>query len=225
MSFKFGPAEIILSNRQNYLKKLGLSYEQCVAMACDNGSQIIIMDNNNLATYQNASAQKDMLLSEVLITNKKNLPLMLLTADCIPATFYDPIKKIIALAHFNRHTIGNDLASKTITTLKEKFGVKPTDLLINFGPYIHTESYVFDLPLDTQPPTQLTDFVLKKDDQVQIDLRSAFIHQLTKAGATKTNITTSPSNTGNSSQYFSHYRSTRDQTYPTGRMATVLMLK
>jgi copper oxidase (laccase) domain-containing protein len=225
MSFKFSPDKEVLLNRQNYLKKLGLSYDQCVAMACDNGSQITVINDSNLATYQAPETQEKMLISEVLITANKNLPLMLLTADCIPAAFYDPIKKVIALAHFNRHTIAHDLATKTVVTLSEKFQSKPSDLQVSFGPYIHTESYVFDLPLDQPPSEQLADFVLKKDSQVQIDLRSAFIHQLTKAGVNKTNLTTSPSNTANSTNYFSHYRSARETDYIDGRMATILMLK
>jgi copper oxidase (laccase) domain-containing protein len=165
-----------------------------------------------------------MLQSEVLITQEKNLALMLLTADCIPAIFYDPVQKIIALAHLNRKTIAHDLAQKTVDFLRERFKTNPADLLVHFGPHIKKESYYFPIPLAEKPKTQMAPFIEERDSIAYIDLTSAFLHQLEVSGVTKDHVTISDIDTGKSDQHFSHVRTQRNLQYPLGRLATIAML-
>lgn len=224
MGFRFGEHKDVVENRAQFLAKHGVSYENHICMACTQGSIITNVNISNYAAYLGAKTPEAMLESEVLVTQEKDLALMLLTADCIPGVFYDPVREVIALAHLNRHTIAHDLAQKTVSFLREHYGSKAADLRIHFGPHIQVNSYCFSLPLTSDPPPQLADFVLKQGDTVKIDLQGAFKHQLIKAGVVRDHITVSTSDTATSQQHFSHYRAKHDTAYPEGRMATIAML-
>lgn len=224
MSFRFGDAPNVVDNRRRFLQENGADYADCVCMACDHGEKIIAVSKNLIdSKHFGTTTQADMLTAEVLVTQDTNLPLMLLTADCIPGIFYDPKQKVIALAHLNRHTITYDLGRKTVDFLTQKYGSDPKDLCIQFGPHIQVNSYRFTAPLENRPSPQLADFILKDGKDVKIDLCGAFKHQISKAGAPRENITVSQSDTAASSRYFSHYRSIRES-HPEGRMATIAML-
>ncbi len=222
MSFLCDEQPSVIKNRGQFLAQHCVPFAQHVCMACNNGQTILAVTSNTPGV--GAEGHSKMPNAEVLVTRETNLALMLLTADCIPASFYDPVQKVIALAHLNRHTVAFNLAQKTVAYLQQHYQSQSTDLLVYFGPHIQVDSYQFPLPLDTPPAAQLADFVMKQNDQVKIDLQGAFKHQLIKAGVPKTNITVSASDTGQSDRYFSHYRSTRNSDHPAGRMATILMM-
>lgn len=53
----------------------------------------IVSDDNNFDNPPTCDA---------LITDKKNIPLMVMVADCSPILFYDKTKEVIAVAHAGR---------------------------------------------------------------------------------------------------------------------------
>ncbi|MDC1205504.1 polyphenol oxidase family protein [Candidatus Pacebacteria bacterium] len=222
MSFRFGEVDEVLKNRRVFLEKNGINFKSHICMACNHGENIIAVNRGNVEV--GATSQEEMIEAEVLITQEKNLALMLLTADCIPAIFYDPVHEVIALAHLNRKTITYDLAQKTVSFLSEHFESKLSDLHIHFGPHIRKDSYVFDTPLAEETPPQLTNFIEEVGGQLRIDLTAAFIHQLNEVGIESAQVSISDIDTGTSTNHFSHYRSSRDPKYPSGRLATVLMM-
>ncbi len=220
MSFRIGETQQALQNRKQFLLKHGVNFKSHICMKCDHGTQITTVNRSNLC-YGSVS-QKDMLLSEVLVTQEKGLALMLLTADCLPVSFYDPITQTIALAHFSRQTIAKLLPKKTIDYLRGHFSIDPANLIIQIGPYIHTNSYLFPAPQPTLPEA-INPYAIKTDTYVCIDLISACTAQLTKEGVILKNIYASLIDTATSSDHFSHYRSEK-QNVPEGRLATILMI-
>ena len=221
MSFCIGDTTDSLSNRKKFLLQNEIDFENHICMKCDHGEEIIAInrDNYNLG----ATTQDDMFTAEVLVTQEKGLALMLLTADCLPVSFYDPTTQTIALAHCSRKTISNNLPQKTISFLRENFSIDPSNLLIQIGPHIHSSSYSFPLP---QPdlPLSIAPFVTKTETQTHIDLILACNHQLHKEGIPSENISASEIDTATSPNHFSHFRS-KKQNAPHGRLATILMLK
>jgi copper oxidase (laccase) domain-containing protein len=131
---------------------------------------------------------------------------MLLTADCLPVSFYDPVTQTIALAHFSRETISKMLPQKTVGFLREHFSVDPPNLLIAIGPHIHTDSYSFPLPQSELPPT-IAPFTKTTASHIHIDLVSACNHQLIQEGVLIENISVSDVDTTTSPEHFSHYQS------------------
>ncbi len=223
MSFRIGDTTNSLKNRKQFLSKNGIAFQNHICMKCDHREKITVITKEHHTQYFGAQIQKAMLQSEVLVTQEKNIALMLLTADCIPASFYDPVTQTIALAHFSRETIANMLPQKTIGFLREQCAIDPTNLMIHIGPHIHKESYAFHLPSHHIQP-QMLPYTEKENNTIRVNLAGACTHQIIQAGISTSHITISEIDTYTSSNHFSHYRSTKEKT-PEGRFATIIMMK
>lgn len=69
-----------------------------------------------------------------LITDRLDLALLIMHADCQAAIFYDPIHHIIANAHSGwRGSVAN-IYRNTIEMMKKRFGSRPEDLLVGISP-------------------------------------------------------------------------------------------
>ena len=224
MSFRFGKEKDVIDNRNRFLEKNRLDYQDCICMRCDHGSKIFSVNRRDFTANFGAASSETMLESEVLVTNEPGTVLMLLTADCLPTAFYDPIQKVIALAHLNRKTIAHDLGQKTVSFLTEHYNTDPANLLVAIGPHIKKESYRFELPLNTPIPLQLKNHTEESAGFVSLDLAAAEIDQLTKVGVQKKHIAISNIDSATSPDYFSHYQNQRDAQYPAGRMATIFSM-
>ncbi len=78
---------------------------------------------------------------DALITNKKNTPLMIMSADCIGILFYDPIQMAIGVAHAGRNGTFLEIAKKTIESMCENYGSDPKDIQVELGPSIQKCCY------------------------------------------------------------------------------------
>ncbi len=221
MDFRFGEPKQVIANRTRFLEEHGIRYQQHIAMRCDHGEIITLVDATHSAV--GACTQGDQVHSEVLITQAKDLALMLLTADCQSTSFYDPVTQTIALAHISRQTLTQGLTQQTLAFLGEEFGIKPEDLRVHIGPAIHKESYAFALPLQ-HVAEPLVGFIEERDGCAYIDLISAHQHILFSSGIRPENLTTSPEDTGDGREYFSHHHSVRTNENDEARMATILMM-
>ena len=219
MSLRFSDKETIRNNLSRFLAEHNLNKPQSVMMECDHGEKIVLVDKESLTDKDDWLHYQP---AEVLVTGEANLTLLLLTADCLPISFYDPITKTIALAHLSRQTTALELAKKTVRFLIDKRGVNPADLKVSVGPYIHAKSYCFPLPLEDKHPT-IAPFITEADGIGRIDLKAANETALKEAGVNPKNIGWSPIDTATSPNHFSYYRHQRDQNDTPGRMATLLL--
>ncbi len=206
MSLRFSSQETGSDNLRLFLAKYGLDNPRGVIMKCNHGEKIVLVDQEHLI------AKDDWLYyqpAEVLVTGEINLALLLLTADCLPISFYDPVTKTIALAHLSRQTTILKLAQKTVRFLVEKRGVKAADLKVSVGPYIYAKSYCFPLPLAEKNPI-LTPFITETDGVGRVDLRAANETALKEVGVKSERIEWSPIDTATSPDHFSHYPAVRE---------------
>ena len=75
-----------------------------------------------------------------LITNKKNIALGILTADCAPVFIFDPIKKVIAVAHVGWRGAYKKIIIKIIKKLII-LGSKKENIITTVGPCIAQQNY------------------------------------------------------------------------------------
>jgi len=221
MDFRFGEPKAVIENRTQFLQKKNIAYQDHIAMRCDHGSSITLV--SSLHPSVGARTQEDQVHSEVLITQEKNLALMLFTADCQSMSLYDPVTHTIALAHISRQTLCNNLSTKVVEFLTQELSVKPEDLLVNIGPSIQKESYSFPLPLDAVHPA-LFAFIEERDGYAFIDLPSAHTQELLSLGITKDHLFVSNEDTA-SEKYFSYAKAKHAKQPDPGRMATILMMR
>ena len=76
-----------------------------------------------------------------LITNLRNTPLLIFTADCVPVVFYDKKQGVVALAHAGwRGTYGN-IAGEMVDIMIDKYGCEVVDIKTIIGPSVSVDNY------------------------------------------------------------------------------------
>ena len=216
MSLRFGEAQTVIQNRKNFLTKNNIAWDKHICMRCSHGEQIRVVD------AETSTDPQRMVNAEVLITQETGLALALLTADCLPTTFFDPTTQTLALAHFSRQTIANELPRKTLDYLVHTFAISPTNMEIIIGPHIHKTSYSFPAPLPSVSEV-IQPYTNTDNGYTYIDLAAAHNAQLTATGVPQENITLSAVDTAASSQHFSHYETTKKSGLA-GRVMTISMM-
>lgn len=75
-----------------------------------------------------------------LITCHKNVPLAVITADCLPIFLYEPAAQIIGVLHAGWRGIAANILEKAIRTI-EQLGGASQNLHVAIGPHIHQKNY------------------------------------------------------------------------------------
>jgi len=78
---------------------------------------------------------------DALFTKLTGVCIGVTTADCVPLLFYDPEKKVIAVAHAGWRGTYSRIAEKTVHTLVEKYNCQPENIMVTIGPSISAEVY------------------------------------------------------------------------------------
>ena len=134
---------------------------------------IISIDDN----YQNNST------GDAMITNQKNIPLVIKTADCIPILLYDQKKAIIAVVHAGWKGILNDITIKTINKMITEFNCNPNDIVVYLYPSIrkcHFEIEIDVYTLFKNKIKNLDNYTTKKGNKYYIDLQQILIDSIKK---------------------------------------------
>ncbi|MDA9108430.1 peptidoglycan editing factor PgeF [Candidatus Pelagibacter sp.] len=77
---------------------------------------------------------------DALITNKKELPIAILTADCAPILIYDKNEKMIAAIHAGWKGAFKEIIKKTLNFMIKK-GCTPKNITAVIGPCISVKNY------------------------------------------------------------------------------------
>lgn len=144
MSLCYGNAKGALENRKTFLKDLGIDYRDLVCAKQVHGSCVRYAKEEDKGkgalVYDTAIADTD-----ALITDEKNLPLAIFTADCLPVFLYDPITPAIGLAHAGWRGTKENITAKTIKLMQQEFNTQIENIQLGFGPAIRDCCYELDL--------------------------------------------------------------------------------
>ncbi len=77
---------------------------------------------------------------DALVTDKRNLPIAVLTADCAPILIHDKNKKMIAAIHAGWKGAYKDIVQKVVKFMIKK-GCSPKNLTAVIGPCISSNNY------------------------------------------------------------------------------------
>lgn len=91
-------------------------------------------------------------IADGLLTTRSRLGLSVRHADCQGALFWDPFKKVLALAHAGWRGQKQNIYKETIMKMKKE-GSRPENIFVCIGPSLSPESFEFksfreDLPED-----------------------------------------------------------------------------
>jgi polyphenol oxidase len=163
---------------------------------------------------ENQNAQK----CDALITNKPNIPLMVMVADCIPILFYDKVKRVIAVAHAGRAGTFTNISGNTIDKMIADYDCDIKNIEVTLGASIQKCCYEVSEELAHQTRQNFGDtFVSNR----HIDLQDINKIQLLEKGVGEENIDISTTCTKCSNENYFSYRKDKD----CGRFAGILMLR
>lgn len=215
-------------NQQRNLEILsrhaGLSVENIVIPFQTHGTEIRIIDT--LFSGKDLPEKKKFLYGvDALITNNLNICIGVTTADCVPLTFYDPAKRVVAVAHAGWRGTSGRIAEKTVLAMQEGFGTQPDDLRVVIGPSISV--LVYNVGKDVYDHFEAAGFPVSaifktENEQLYLDLPKANQWLLLNAGIPLEQIEISGVCT-----YTNHedFFSARRLGIQSGRMLSGIMLK
>lgn len=76
-----------------------------------------------------------------LITSELGIALGMLTADCAPIFYWDPVRRVAALAHAGWRGLYHGITGKVIQVFRQRFASRPEDVLVALGPAIRSCCY------------------------------------------------------------------------------------
>jgi len=99
-----------------------------------------IHSNKFIFLNKNSNIKSRSVNADAIITEKKNFPIAILTADCVPLLIFDKRRKMIAAIHAGWRGAYNGIIQKVIRFMLSK-GCKKDDMVVAIGPSISIKSY------------------------------------------------------------------------------------
>lgn len=72
--------------------------------------------------------------ADFVVTKKKDIALIVLTADCIPLILYDPYKNVVGLVHAGWRGLAQNIVQEAILSMQNLYGIQLHDMVCIVGP-------------------------------------------------------------------------------------------
>ncbi len=118
----------VIKNHEILLKKLWVQKLAFMEQTHSDNIQIVSKE----WVYKNTDA---------LITNQKNLAILVMVGDCVPIVYFDPVEQIVAVAHAGRMGTFLWISNKVIKKMWSEFWCKPENILVSIWPSIWSCCY------------------------------------------------------------------------------------
>jgi polyphenol oxidase len=188
----------IREQREKYLMKFSVGIEQVATASLVHG--------NTVAIVRTRDAGRVIPDVDALTTKDKNIFLSITVADCLPIFYFDPVKKIVALAHAGWRGVLSEISRKVVRTMTE-LGSNPGDILVGIGPHICAEHYEVKTDMADQFAKYGGGVIIQRQGLIFLDLAKAVTAQLLGSGIRPSNIEISNDCTFSlNNQYYSYRR-------------------
>jgi len=206
-------------NMQRFLRSIGVHKDAVFLVRQVHGDAVYALKDASASNGQVAAVPADAILTRLI-----DMPIGILTADCIPVVVYDIRLRVAGVIHAGRKGTAQRIVSKTIQTMQKIYGSRPQDILAGMGPGIGVCCYEVSANC-IEPFKKLyhdwAGFVNSlPSGKFMLDLFSANAQDAQMAGIEPKNISKMGACTSCQVERFFSYR--REGT--TGRMLTVAML-
>lgn len=214
-----------LANYDLLAKALNISLSQMVVVNYSHGDGIQIVSEENGGNgilFPNRLPPCD-----ALITNKKNVALATIHADCSSYLIFDAKNQVIAACHAGWKGTLLRIGAKTIKRMSEEFGTLPSDCIVGIGPNISLKRFEVDQPVADmfkEEYPNIYDAIMYRpvDNKYLIDLTKCAIAQFTDIGVGQKKITVSGLCTYEDKDHFYSYRRDGQQS---GAMVSIILMR
>lgn len=187
-----------LANRQKFFTNKNIDVNKIVSAGLVHGKTVAVVGE--------AQAGQRLEATDGLVTATPNLFLTITVADCLPIYFFDPIKKVIGLAHAGWRGVSLNIASATVEVMINSFSTDPKNLIVYIGPHLRSCHFIVQDDVVNQF-AGYQKFIKNKANGQSIDLAGIVREQLVKASILSVNISISSECTfDNLEKYFSFRR-------------------
>jgi len=226
MNLGQGTDDEIKNVKRNYrilTDKLGIDLKDIVKPYQSHTNEVRYVDEKYKGWLFKKS--KDLRNVDGLITDRKNLALITIHADCTPLFFYDPVKKAAAMVHAGWRGTVDDIGGRAVESMIDKFGSNPGDIKVVIGPSLGQCCFEVDedvAEIFLNKDDTFGNFMIKKGVKFHFDLWEINKYLLMRKGLKESNIEVSGLCTKcRNDLLFSH----RGQKGKRGLMAGLIMMK
>ena len=195
-------------------------------IGCSSGNLVSLNQIHSDKVYKINSVPKKRLAGDAMITNKQNIAISILTADCAPILIIEKKQKYVGAIHAGWKGAFKGIVKKTIQLLK-KNGCSERDMIACIGPCIKKNSYeVKDdfFKLFKNKNEKNVKFFIFKKKKIFFDLSEYIKSQFYENGVKKIDIIRKDTyNLKNN--FFSSRRSKKNNHNDYGRNISTIMIK
>jgi YfiH family protein len=222
MSFREGDEEFrVLQNWDRLATAFAIPMEQFLVVNQVHGDTIFV-----IKPHGSYFSSRDEFNYDAIVTTRANLAICIKTADCVPVSVVDKVKKVIAIVHAGWRGSALGISAKVIELMQNQYRSQPQDILVAIGPSIGRCCYEIDqATADAFRKQNNHELFLqqgRKKGKWMLDLAEANRRQILEAGVPEINIEVSGyCTTCNQDMFFSH----RGSGGITGRQINFMMIK
>lgn len=199
----------VVKNRQNFMHALGIDLDTIVITENVHGHKIAVVGKADRGRGA-LNHQEGMKGTDGLITQDAGVNLMITVADCLPLVAYDPILRIVGIAHAGWKGILAEVGKSLIEEFKN-LGSSPENLIVGIGPGICQKHFVVrnDTLAHFKDKYPKASFIRNYDGYV--DLKKCLKDQLLSVGIAESNLEIADECTVCNNYYFGSFRRDGDQ--------------
>ena len=129
-------------------------------------------------------------VADAVVTDRENILIGILVADCVPVLLYDGGNKVIGAVHAGWRGTAKQILKNTIEMMINRFRCSPGNISVAIGPSIRQCSYEVaeDVKTEVQKATGEGNYYRKQGEKYYVDLSSANRIQALTAGIPRENI-------------------------------------
>lgn len=190
--YKTDKPEQVISNRKKLAGSVIVPFDMMVFQQQIHSTNIHIVskgdDGKGTLKYDDGIPDND-----AMITNEPGVCLNVMAGDCVPLVFYDPVKRVVAVAHAGWRGTYKRIAENTIRKMEKEFACVPSNIFAGIGPSISQKNYEVDgkvyAEFDKRFDNLSKIFIAgNKDGKYYLNLWEANRQQLISAGLKEKNI-------------------------------------
>lgn len=214
-SLKHDKKERVESNKKKIANRLKIAWKKIYSVEQYHSNRVLKIDEGK--------KQKKEPRADGIITNKKNVFLLIKTADCFPVVFYDPVKQAVGAVHVGWRGAIQKIFNNAILKMILVFGCEPKDILTGIGPGIRKCCFKHKSLIQEKLP-EWKKYIEVDKDWKRLDIAEFIKGQLVNAGIKEKNIEDMGICTSCDKRFFSHFRSLKTGEVQ-GRFATIIGMK
>ena len=195
-------------------------------IGCTSGNLVSLNQIHSNKVYKISKIPKQKMTGDAMITNKQNIAISILTADCAPILIIEKKQKFVGAIHAGWKGAFKGIVKKTIQLLK-KNGCSEKDMIACIGPCIKKNNYevkndFFKLFKDKNKKN--VNFFTFKKKKIYFDLSEYIKSQFYENGVKKIDIIRKDTY-ALKNNFFSSRRSKKNKHNDYGRNISAIMIK